>query len=331
MNILFYDGVCPKEYSHDTLINGVLGGTEATVLRIGESLEGLGYDVVYKQRHRTSTTGRFEALDSSLSTPPKVVITLRDAGHYISNKKRWPKARHFLWLHDYVSGEYQQHLQHHLKDGSAEVIAVSEFHKSNITDALYTLCLKGKIKVKRIYNPIHFPDFDSASYLFPQIDERKLVFFSSPHKGLDYTLKMFSYLINIDPTYKLYIANPGYIKGEIESHPNVINLGSLTHIEVIKHVESALCVFYPNITFPETFGLVYAEANSVGTPVLAHPIGAAREVLDPNKGQLIDCRLYKDVVDTVIKWGKGSRPDVGVNSKFEIHSIVEDWLKLFST
>ena len=49
-------------------------------------------------------------------------------------------------------------------------------------------------------------------------------------------------------------------------------------------VRSALCVFYPNFVLPETFGLVFAEASAVGTPVLTHDCGAASEVLaDPRQ------------------------------------------------
>lgn len=325
MNILFYDGVCPNPYDYESLVKLPLGGTEATVLRIGGGLEGMGYDVTFKQRHRTENVASFESLESIAYATPHIVITLRDAGHYITNKKRWPKAKHYLWLHDHVSGEYQQHLQHHLayeQDERSDIIAVSEFHKTNIVDALYKIALEGKLKVKTIYNPVVVSEFNS-----PLIN-RKLVYFSSPHKGLDYTLKLFGYLINIDPSYKLYIANPGYITGEIESHPNVINLGPISHSMVLAHVQEALCVFYPNITFPETFGLVYGEANALGTPVLAHPIGAAREVLQANKGQLIDCRLYKDVIDTVIKWGNGERPVVSGNPNFHIDSVLNEWVKL---
>src|SRR5581483_2147599 len=43
-------------------------------------------------------------------------------------------------------------------------------------------------------------------------------------------------------------------------------------------------VFYPKFVLPETFGLVFAEASAVGTPVLTHDCGAAAEVLaDPRQ------------------------------------------------
>lgn len=324
MKVLFYDGVYPKYYNQDTLLNEPMGGTEATVLRISKGLQDLGYDTCIKIPRAEEVDPNWEP--SSFPFHPNVVITLRDAGHYIENKKKWPKAKHILWLHDVVSGDYWHHLAHHLNGQEATVVTVSDYHKGNVSISLFEELLKGSIRVKRIYNPL-------ADYCVKQPDQTydkyKLVYFSSPHKGLDYVLKLFGYLRNIDSKYTLYVANPGYYASKENLPEGVVNLGKLTHKEVVEHARSALLVFYPNITFPETFGLVYAEANAVGTPVIAHPIGAAREVLF-HPHEVLDCRDYKEVVDRVIRWSNGDRPIVQGKREFRLSNVLKEWIKLFN-
>lgn len=315
-SVLFYDGVTPHSYTFDSLDTRPMGGTEATVIRVANGLKAKGVTVAFEQP-RTDA--------GSVQHNPTHVITLRDAGHYMANKLKYPRAQHYLWVHDVVGGDYQTHLRMHLTGQQAALIAVSDFHKTNIVQGIYQEALGGTIRVKRIYNPLA----DYCVKTDSVYNNKQLAFFSSPHKGLEYTLKLFSYVRNIDPEFTLVLANPGYYTDKADLPSGVINKGSLPHKEVIEVVRNSLCVFYPNTSFAETFGLVYAEANAVGTPVLAHPIGAAREVLS-HPSETMDCRLYKEVVDKVIKWSKGERPIVTAKPEFKLDAVISEWLKLLS-
>jgi glycosyltransferase involved in cell wall biosynthesis len=97
----------------------------------------------------------------------------------------------------------------------------------------------------------------------------------------------------------------------------------------MEEVGTSLCLFYPNITFPETFGLVYAESNAKGTPVLAHDIGAAREIVTTPQ-QIIDCTNFNTIADTVIKWSQGERPIVKVKEQYTIKEALKDWIKFLN-
>lgn len=310
MSILFYDGVTPHPYSFKDLDTKPMGGTEATVARIANELSKT-HTIRMMQRN-----GNQDVKDD-----PRVVITLRDAGHYKANKVRWPRAKHYLWLHDHVSGEYREHLYHHLHDiKDAHVILVSDYHKLNFRQNLWDM---GHIKATRIYNPL-------ADYCVKDdtpINENKLVFFSSPHKGLDLTFRYFAMIKRIDPKMELFIGNPGYLNPDMSQENGIHLLGALPHKEIIKHVRESLCTFYPNHVFPETFGLVMAESNAVGTPVLTHPLAAANEVLSHPKERL-DVRNYKDVVDRVLAWKHGDRPTVKGNDLFKMENVIKDWKKL---
>ena len=128
---------------------------------------------------------------------------------------------------------------------------------------------------------------------------------------------------------KLFLADPGYWTGPVpEIPPNVIRLGPLPPSEIHSHVSTALCVFYPQRSFAETFGLVFAEANALGTPVLAHPIGAAAEVLNAGgAGQIAD-RTPTNILHTIREWRAGGRPDVCLHPDFFLSNVLGKWTEL---
>lgn len=317
--IIFYDGVTPAPYTPESLNQGNIGGTEATVLRVSQGLVSRGHKVTLIQRKDKTSSIQDHPVVFNYSeevTDPDLVVTLRDAGHYANNKLRYPKAKHVLWMHDVVDPVYAEHLEHHLRGQDALIVGVSDWHVSQMQQALR---VTSKIRFKRIYNPLaEYCKRDSTS-----VDPFKLIFTSSPHKGLKQVLELFSRIYAKDSRFKLYIANPGYFPDATELPLGVVPLGSLPHKEVVDHVRSSLCLFYPQTTFPETFGLVLAEANAVGTPVIAHPIGAAPEVLDFR--QVMDCYDLGLVISKVLEYSKGKRLRVRGNPAFELSVVVKAW------
>ena len=83
----------------------------------------------------------------------------------------------------------------------------------------------------------------------------------------------------------------------------------------------------PMARFVETFGCIFAEANAVGTSVLAHPIGAAPEVLE-NPAQLVDCRDRAAVVDRLLRWRDEGLPLVKARPEFRLSAVVARWREL---
>jgi glycosyltransferase involved in cell wall biosynthesis len=122
-------------------------------------------------------------------------------------------------------------------------------------------------------------------------------------------------------------------------------------------MRSALCVFYPNFVLPETFGLVFAEANAVGTPVLTHDCGAAAEVLAAHE-QLLPVSpvsrryermtrllpralrpmlaaraerrgLFEPYVERVRAW-RSHRPRVSADARFRLAAVAARWRALLN-
>ena len=327
MNILFVDGTTPKPYTVADLEVSRMGGTEATCLRVIRELSHR-HSIMLLQRGRTdiviSSFATYASLDHKPETTPDVVVTLRDAKLYRTALQSYPNSLHYLWMHDVVSGDYAQHLSECLSDGEVhKLLAVSQWHANQIYNALPNLTLAGALNIQVMYNPIETYCVRTQT----QYNPKQLIFYSSPHKGLDDVLDVFSHLRTHDPDMKLLVANPGYYEDK-KDLPAGVETVQLPHRLLMEKVRESLCMFYPQITFEETFGLVYAESNALGTPVLAHNLGAAAEVLDHNN-QIIDCRNVDKVIKTALDWSKGGRrPTVSGSKLFSMGEVIKTWEKL---
>ncbi len=308
-----------------------MGGTEATVVRVAEALAETGrYEVIVAQ-HCRKELGKGKAayipLDAvdQIGKDPHAVVALRSLKLIPFVRKNWTDSKKFLWCHDFGHRDLIEDYPV-LRGTGVKVLGVSRTHKTWMVDIfLNQIGDPTGVTVDHVYNPIA----DALSQDETPVDRNKLVFFSSPHKGLDRTLEVFALLKKQVPEFTLYVANPGYYPDrDIKGQEGVVNLGPLPHAEILKHVRGALCVFHLNRVFPETFGLVYAEANAVGTPCLTEPRGAAYEVLG-SKQQLLNVQDTEEVVKRVLEWRAGSRPAVKANPEFRMSAVLKKWESLF--
>jgi len=335
MKIVFVDPATVQPYSRQTLMRQGLGGTEACVVRIAEAL-GQQHQVFVGQHNRpddcvgesAASYGSMDHLDRYGSARPDAVILLRRVDQVDLMRQCFPHARLLLWYHVLPSRHFRKYRTTMIRS-ACEIIAISDFQRRRMIGemqgkGIYRLLPGGALPaVHRIYDPI---DDDLRPDNTP-VDPDKLVFFSSPHKGLDQVLAAFELVRQRRETVRLYVANPGYMALNLKARPGVVVLGALSHRQVLQHVREAFCVFYPQTTFVETFGLIFAEANAVGTPVLAHPLGSAEEVLNGPR-QLVDCRDPKQVVDHLLKWYEQGRPQVAGREQFRLSHIAAKWERL---
>jgi glycosyltransferase involved in cell wall biosynthesis len=288
--VLFFDPGCPAPYSRHTLEQAPLGGTEATVVRIAEAL-----DAQVMQHNRTQPEGRYRPAGALRSEPAPGVehlVVLRDPRAIQPLCARFPRARPYLWLHDLVRpgskrGRRLAAAAQTLARLGATLVCVSDFQRAQAEAVLARARVAGRVRAVTIYNPIDAALAPSGA----AIDPEKLVFLSSPNKGLPFALDAFEAVRHALPGMRLAVGSPGYksfrdagLGGRAGALRGVEWLGPVPHARALEEVRTALCVFYPNFVLPETFGLVFAEASAVGTPVLTHDCGAAAEVLaDPRQ------------------------------------------------
>jgi glycosyltransferase involved in cell wall biosynthesis len=271
-NILIWDTTSNKPYTMDTLRNEALGGTEASVLRLSKALVQTGHYVAIYQSKAEDYEG--PAVDGinhvgleSMFPKPDVVIHLRTAQYVNMLRTVYPDAKHFVWVHD-VFGEW---VEQEPFEG-ADIICVSDYHKNNIITTMRQYH-KPPGSVTRIYNMVGAMKTGLLGY------PKSAIFLSSPHKGLDQVLEVFKAAKEKGILDTLYVLNPGYMETQNVIEPGVIVLGEQTHGQAMNHLARSSVLLYPQRTWPETFGYVFAEAAALGVPVLAYDHGAAREVL----------------------------------------------------
>jgi len=349
--VVFYDPACPRPYDTRTLATEAIPGTEASVVRIADAL---GACVV--QHNRTDQYGRYRSPDARPEADR--VVVLRDSRALETARQWYPHARLYLWLHDKLRprskrGRRLAATGALLRELTPTLVCVSDTHRADVEATLRWIGLAGTLATRTLYNPVD----ESLAPDNSAVNPDKLVFFSSPNKGLAFAVDAFRALRRSFPGLQLVVGNPGYRQAAVSS-PGVHYLGALPQARIHAEVRTALCTFHPNFRIPETFGLVFAESKALGTPVLTHDFGAAAEILaDP--AQLLPvtqahrayeaaagllpprwralsarlaarCGLFDAYIERIRAWRAGGRPHVGPDPRFALRTVAQQWRTLLA-
>ncbi len=313
-DILFIDASCSRPYTHETLEQDAIGGSEGSTIRLAEGFASKGLKVVVVQHfevpyHESPNGVVYCGVYWANVVKPKNVI-------YVRAKGIWDRynAKRFLWLHDASKqdhnnmGTWVEGLVEH----NVQSIAVSDWHVGNVSQ------FAPGIPIKRIYSPMDETCFqEPTSY-----DKDQLVWLASPHKGLKEGLELFKELRLKEPRFKLAVFNPGYYQEDSGIHQNVVFLPKQPRKVLRSVVAHSLAFFYPT-QFEETFGLVAAESNALGVPVATYGVAALAEssvgpfATDPN-----------NLLNQVIEWREKGRPVIRGQDRFRFENIYPEWLKV---
>jgi glycosyltransferase involved in cell wall biosynthesis len=349
-SVLFYDPVCPRPYDTRTLRTEAMGGSEAMLVRVADALGAL-----VMQHNRTEDWERYRR-PRRLAGVTHVIVN-RDSRALATVRERYPRARTYLWLHDRLEpgstrARWLTGTTALLREMGVTVVCVSDWQRRGVERLLRELGLAGQVRALTIYNAVD----DELEPDGTPVDAGKLVFFSAPGKGIRYTLDAFDAVRERMPDLRLVVGNPGYRPDMVTRHGGVEFLGAVPQARIHAEVRSALCTFYPNFVFQETFGLVFAESHALGTPVLTHDCGAAPEVVgDP--GQVLPVspaqRLYEALarglpprprrlaarlaaraglfrvyLEHIRAWRDGGRPHTGPDPRFRLSAVADRWRAL---
>lgn len=330
LDILFIDSVCYKPYTPETLEKEALGGTEATAIRVVEKLASLGLSVGLIQ-HNLSMELTYKAYYlpqeylSKVNT--RLVVNIRS----LTNFNLFPYANKFLWLHDLAEPKIRNWRNYLIQD-QITTIGVSKWHRGDLRQSLCETEALINPKVNFIYNPLDEAlNIDKDKII--DYKNNKLVWLSSPHKGLDKAIHLFSRIQEVSRNeYELHVYNPGYLFRDFKDLPKGIVLhGPKPCKQVWQETQDALCVFYPN-TFNETFGLVASEANALHIPIMTvEKAGLMESVSTPNQFVRFNSKESEEEswYNKLIDWSKnGNRPKVYANKKFHINEVAEKWMQV---
>lgn len=319
-----------QAYDRKTIENRPLGGVESSVIRIAEGLGSLGltvavikasdpelgievlpYEPTFGQTAFYMHEKEFPRMDT------KYHIVLRGP-KYVN---AFPNAKKLVWCHDLATPSCADWLPV-LEKYDATVVAVSRWHKRNIQEHLKYE------KVTHVYNPLSEDLYLERGQQRKRINRDLMVWASSPHKGLDEALGVFKKVHEKLPSMKLLIYNPGYLKGELVINPGTLYNGPTAQKNVLYNLKNALCLFYPT-EFQETFGLVAAEANAVGTPMIGYKTGALNEIVQDDR-QLTEPGDEVGIVERILDWHQNGPPVVYGRDEFRTSRVIHSWLRIFA-
>lgn len=317
VDILFIDPASSKPYDHDSIENDVLGGTEQSTIRLAEGFASKGHRVAVIQRFNrpiVKSDNGVQYLPEYMgkSVRGRNTIFIRGCGRW----ENFKDTKLFLWLHDASKPDHNNMTKQvpDLIKYNVQAVAVSDWHIKNL------LGISPGMPLVRVYSPV-----DETCYERPRatkVDHNQLVWMSSPHKGLKDALRVFKQLREIDRSMKLAVFNPGYYNEYLGEHENVVFIQDASRRVVKSVVSQSLCLFYPT-QFEETFGLVAAEANALGTPIASYEIAALAE---SSVGPFARSEQY--FIEQILEWKNGKRPMVSGQQRFRFNSIYPEWCKL---
>ncbi|MEB8386746.1 glycosyltransferase [Rhodobacteraceae bacterium KMM 6894] len=322
-HVAIVDPCSAAGYDLSDLETGGLGGTEATVLRVAAALAP-HFDLTLYQNGRTGqrapNLGNLRCLnDLRPASSYDAIVVINRWKVALKLRRQATDTSIFLWLHVYP-GRHNRKMGAALKAANVTVICVSHTH----AETLKRFLGDDTPSLRVIYNPLD----DALRPDDTPRDPGRLLFASSPHKGLGEVFGQFSTLRRHLPDLTLYVADPGYLSWDTGPVPEgVVFLGSLSHPALIRQMRRALCLFYPQTSFAETFGLVLAEANAVGTPALVHAgLGANAEIV-ADAEQQVDGQDAGQILSRVLAW-RQTPAQVTANPAFRLNAVAQHWVDL---
>jgi len=345
--IVFYnDG---PFFAGDEIYRRAIGGSESGLIDVAKLL-ATDYNVhVCCRNDRPGVYDNvyyhpIEQLDNVLKqTKPEYFISSRCPDVFKRDlKKMFGVKFNILWGSDKSDSVAWKDLEE-VYDNIDRIVLLSNWHKNDIRKKFKFVKAK---KVKNISYSVDPKLYECGV----QKNKFKLIYCSTPFRGLDVALKMFPKIKKEIPEAELHIFSSIKIYGDnfmdnkfedlytIARRTNgVYYRGILKRPELAFEQKSSGLLFYPN-TFEETFCKVVAECQVAGTPTITSDNGALSETLREGCGILVKGNPYsKEYQKTFIsetikllkskqKWNRMSKKCLTVD--FSEEKIRKDWKKL---
>ena len=353
--IVFYNGI-DVSFTGDSIKEQAVGGTETAIINISKHLAkyfnvvvfckcpkpGV-YDGVYDGVHyvHTSETEYMKKFKTDLLVIIRNTVLLNE----VPLREMFKIDKIALWMHDVCdSPSFEHYLQ--IQDKIDYTIAVSDWHKEHILKEFPSVEREKVIVLKNGIDPKLF-NYDGTP------KKNKLIYSSTPYRGLDILLDVFPEIKEQVPDAELYVYSSLLLYGhygEKEDHKfkhlydqakrtdGVVYKGSVTQSELAESIKNTKVMAYPS-TYPETSCIGIMENISSGSVVVASNLAAIPETMPEGCGVLLPApatsiQFKKDFVKAVVELLKNDDKlkELQKNCKghdFSWKSRSNDWINAF--
>ena len=323
-------------FTGDTYESSPMGGSESAIVLLSREFVKKGYEV--KVFCNCSLEGEYEGVgyhnvkdaQALADFAPEVCIVSRNAEMIALNDIKSICKTLILWVHD-LPQETCNNMFKQAYEKVDWVISPSQF----LVDLL---CKEKEIEDPRKFRVIGNGVDTSCFNPEAEKDPFKLMYYSVPFKGLHLMPNIFKRIKEQIPQVTLDVYSSMNLYGdeerdkdfkelfeELERIEGVSLNKAVTKKQLGEQVSKASILCYPN-HFRETFGIVAAEAQYAGLPVISSMLGALPEVCDPRGCILIeyDLATYEEnFVNSCVALLKNQQ------KLFEIRSVLKgkpvDW------
>ncbi len=243
----------------------------------------------------------------------------------------------FHWVHDPALSPYKSITQKFYHDNfikryeyssidTATVItAISEYTGNQLSNAF------PEKNIQIINTGINTNLFRPKNN-YTENNKFKLLFVGLPSKRKGFDL-LFPIMEKLPKNIVLY-----YTQGDIKGNNNIIKLGELTLMNLMKHYQECDALLFP--TRYEGFGYVVAEAMACAKPAISTNCSAIPELITNNKsGLLCPTDDVSSFVNSVIRLSKdkhlctmlGQEARNKIVNKFKLESMIKKYIQLYKT
>jgi len=351
--IVFYN-MTLSDFAGDTIERKAIGGSEGDIINLAKMF-AKKYNVfvfcnctkpgIYDNVHylHVKDTDCMQGWKTDLFISSRNTLILAD----VDFKQRFKVDKVCLWTHDlpesYLFDKLPQAIKHKNVD---RVFALTQWHQDEI---------------KKVYPMVpeemwFFARNGVDTQYYKQEVKRnpfKLIYSSTPFRGLDVLLEVFPTIKNLVPEAELHIFSSMLVYGQgdktetddfkalykkAEEMEGVTYHGSVIRRELAKEMKSSAILAYPN-HYPETCCITAMESVTAGTPIVTSNKAALPEIIPKGCAILIDgdshSKEYKEkFIDSIVGilknpplWDEMHKACKGHDFTWE--TISKEWIKEF--
>ena len=351
MKVLFWIGYANPYWDKSTWEKGGIGGSEYCVLKLADYLDTAGHDVTItgdvnegnwygvKYIHYTNLQ-KYQGpigltkVNSLEAYPHYDVVIATNYIHYLRHLEELNIKfdRNYFWMHNedfyrwYRGGEMPQWESWLSKID--KIVGVSEYHKEKI--------LKKRFKAlgytpQQLNTYIH--SIDNAICLYDYQNRKtldkipgRIVWSSSPDRGLDFILDNWLKWKQVRPDLSLAILSPPYGAGwfdrDVSNLPDVVWQGARCPIDLKNEIDKAEYWIYVS-DYNETYCISALEMMMGGVKILTNGTGNIKNLIGMgSRGEMIDM-IDPDVVSDILLRDK---IDIEFNNRWVMKAkIAQRW------